>query len=297
MKSTTYLLILNMACGDLVISVSTCVSITKYMLFISHWPSGSFGAVLCKLSLYVAIVSFLGCIFSLVGITIDRFMAVSQPMKHKPWSKWTKITIPVIWVTSFLLPLNILLEVKDTVYSRETKCTDVTITFITVIITAFCFLFPFTVMATLYPMISYRLWRRKVPGEFNARQQQMANRTARRVTAMMITVMVVFFVCWAPHFAFSWLHPFAVHLAVKLPLWLIPFTIWLKVFNCAMNPVIYAIFNESFRKGFRDILCCGELRERSVRDLELQQCTMASNQTKREPTQSVQLLSFHPNVS
>ena len=113
MKSTTYLLILNMACGDLVISTCTGVMLIRYLLFTSVWPLGRFGILLCKTSLYIALVSFLACFFSLVGITVDRFMAVSRPLKHKPCSKWTKIAIPVIWATSFLLPVGTLLEIDE----------------------------------------------------------------------------------------------------------------------------------------------------------------------------------------
>ena len=54
------------------------------------------------------------------------------------------------------------------------------------IILASCFLLPFTLMTVLYPMISYCLWKSKVPGKFNARQQQIANYTARKVTLLII---------------------------------------------------------------------------------------------------------------
>ena len=65
---------------------------------------------------------------------------------------------------------------------------------------------------------------------------------------------------------------------MKAPIWLILFTILLKIFNGAANPIVYALFNESFRKGFRDILGCD-----NTRDLGLQQC--ANTPTKREPAQ------------
>ena len=141
---------------------------------------------------------FLACIFSLLGITIDHYMAVSRPLKHKPWSKWTKITIPVIWATSFLLPVSTLLQ-KDEIHNQSGNTTcGVTMFHANFMILASCFVFPFTLLSVLYPLISYRLWKRKVPGEFNARQQQIVNRTARRVTFMMITVMAIFFICCAP---------------------------------------------------------------------------------------------------
>ena len=155
-------------------------------LFRSVWPFGSFGIVLCKTSLYIALVSFLACIFSLVGITIDRFMAVSRPLKLKPWSKWTKMAISVIWVTSFLLPVGKLLEIDEIPNQSGNTTCSATISHANFMILASCFLLPFTLMTVLYPMISHRLWKRKVPEEFNAQQQQIAYHTARRVTLLII---------------------------------------------------------------------------------------------------------------
>lgn len=72
----------------------------------------------------------------------------------------------------------------------------------------------------------------------------------------MITVLLSFFVCWTPQFVFVWMHALAVDLAASLPYWLILFVLWLQVLNCAMNPLLYAIFNESFKKGFKKVICC-----------------------------------------
>ena len=76
---------------------------------------------------------------------------------------------------------------------------------------------------------------------------------------------------------------------MKAPIWLILFTILLKIFNGAANPIVYALFNESFRKGLRDILGCD-----NTRDLGLQQCT--NTPTKRELAQDVQLLNFNSRI-
>ena len=76
---------------------------------------------------------------------------------------------------------------------------------------------------------------------------------------------------------------------MKAPIWLILFTILLKIFNGAANPIVYALFNESFRKGFKDILGCD-----NTRDLGLQK--YANTPTKREPAQDVQLLNFNSRI-
>ena len=154
-----------------------------------------------------------------------------------------------------------------------------------------CFLLPFTVMSTLYPIIAYHLWTRQVPGEFNAQQQQRATVMARKVTKMMIGVVVSFFICWSPQFVFVWMRPFAADLADSLPHWLIPFILWLEVLNCAMNPVLYAIFNESFRKGFKKVIHCGISRDRN---LQIQHC--ANNQVVQTPPQNIALVTFHANL-
>lgn len=292
MKSTTYLLILNMACGDLVTTILTCPSLIKYLFFGLAWLSGTFASVLCKLNLYASLVSILGCIFSLVGITVDRYLAVSRPLKHKPWSKWTKIIVPTIWVTAVLIPLNSWNEI-GTVHrnSGSTYCIDGQLSISMMITLGICFLLPFTVMSTLYPIIAYHLWTRQVPGEFNAQQQQRATVMARKVTKMMIGVVVSFFICWSPQFVFVWMHPFAADLADSLPHWLIPFILWLEVLNCAMNPVLYVIFNESFRKGFKKVIHCGISRDHN---LQIQHC--ANNQVVQTPPQNIALVTFHANL-
>ena len=293
MKSTTYLLIVNMACGDLITTIFSCFSLVNFLFEAWDWLPGTPGNVLCKMSLYFAFVSFLGCVLSLVGITIDRYLAVSRPLKHKPWTNWTKLVIPVIWVTSLFLPLPLLLKAKTiTLDSGSTYCLEGKESFAIVIILAICFLLPLAVMAIFHPIISYHLWKRQVPGQFNARQQQMANLMARKITKMLISVITVFFVCWAPSFV---LICTPANLAASLPLWLIPFCTWLQVLNSAMTPVLYTIFNETFSKGFRQYLCCGKVWERNIGALEIPNAP--ENQNKPTPAQSIQLLSFNPNLA
>ena len=294
LKSTTYLLILNMACGDLVTTVITCPSLIKYLFFGLVWFPGKFGSVLCKLNLYLVLVCLLGCIFSLVGITVDRFLAVSRPLKHKPWSKWTKVVIPAIWITAIILPLPGWKEtgiVHELSLADTALCLDGRAPLTMMVILGVCFLLPFTIMLVLYPIISYRLWTRQVPGELNVRQQQMANLLARKVTKMMVAVALCFFLCWSPQLFFIVLHPVAADLAAKMPYWLIPFVLWLEGLNGAMNPVLYAIFNESFRKGFKDIIFRSISRNHNV---DIARC--ANNQCNRNPAQDIALVRFHNNL-
>ena len=215
LKSTTFLLILNMACGDLVTTSVTCPPLIKFLFVGLAWIPGTFGGLLCKLNLYLVSVTFLGCIFSLVGIQIDRFLAVIRPLRHLPWTKWTKVIIPAIWLAAILLPINMWHEIGGKCYSTSglniSVCYEEQVPLSMGITLGICFLLPFTVMLILYPIIIYHLWTRQVPGEPSALQQQRANRTAWKITKMMIAVVLSFFFCWAPQFIFVWIHPLTLY--------------------------------------------------------------------------------------
>ena len=95
-----------MACGDLVTTTVTSPPLIKFLFVGLAWIPRTFGGLLCKLNLYLVLVALLGCIFSLTGIQIDRFLAVIRPLTHSPWRKWTKVIIPAIWLAAILLPIR-----------------------------------------------------------------------------------------------------------------------------------------------------------------------------------------------
>ena len=291
LKSTTFLLILNMACGDLVTTTVTCPPLIKFLFVGLAWIPGAFGGLLCKLNLYLVLVAFLGCIFSLTGIQIDRFLAVIRPLTHSPWTKWTKVIIPGIWLAAILLPIQHMSH-KTGVNSYSSSgmnisvCDEKQVPLSIEITLSICFLLPFTVMLILYPIIIYHLWTRQVPGEPSALQQQRANRMARKITKMMVAVVLSFFFCWAPQFIFVWIHPLVGQAAATLPIWLLPFILWLQALNSAMNPVLYAIFNESFRLGFKKVIFRSILRRR---DEEVMQ-------SARNQIQNIALVRFQNNT-
>ena len=105
----------------------------------------------------------------------------------------------------------------------------------------------------------------------------------RKITKMTVAVLLSFFVCWAPQFIFVWMYPLARERAATLP-WLFPFILWLQVLNSAMNPVLYAIFNESFRLGFKKVIFGSILRKRNGQVMQ-----SARNQN---PIQNIALVRF-----
>uniref|UniRef100_A0A8C7Q2Z2 Alpha-2B adrenergic receptor n=1 Tax=Oncorhynchus mykiss TaxID=8022 RepID=A0A8C7Q2Z2_ONCMY len=86
-----------------------------------------------------------------------------------------------------------------------------------------------------------------------ARRKAMVNRE-KRFTFVLAVVIGVFVVCWFPFF-FSYSLQAICPETCALPDPLFKFFFWIGYCNSCLNPVIYTIFNQDFRKAFKKILC------------------------------------------
>ncbi|XP_026885623.2 alpha-2 adrenergic receptor-like [Electrophorus electricus] len=76
----------------------------------------------------------------------------------------------------------------------------------------------------------------------------------KRFTFVLAVVMGVFVVCWFPFF-FSYSLYGLCRQACQIPDVLFKFFFWIGYCNSSLNPAIYTIFNQDFRRAFHKILC------------------------------------------
>lgn len=93
----------------------------------------------------------------------------------------------------------------------------------------------------------------KVQGTPISRRKAMLNRE-KRFTFVLAVVMGVFVICWFPFF-FSYSLQAVCPETCSIPNPLFKFFFWIGYCNSCLNPVIYTIFNNDFRKAFKRILC------------------------------------------
>ena len=254
MKTTTNYLILNQACADIVFTFAELTNLIVHANSLgSQWFGGHLGLVTCKLFLEILVIPPVFSSWILVVIAVERFCAVTRPLISSPVSQHLKKTIVLLWVWAFVSSTNVLVK-GEVVKRRHYYYCDFSSVWVNsqLILGAVNIALPLFIVAVLYTIVCHKLWSREVPGEGPNQNQGQAEaiNTARKVTRMMITIVVLYVLCWFPLDVL-----FALNLGgfVEITPNLFTFLIWLTISYSGINPYIYFTFSQKFRDQFRHI--------------------------------------------
>ncbi|KAK3089852.1 hypothetical protein FSP39_007073 [Pinctada imbricata] len=137
-------------------------------------------------------------------------------------------------------------------------------------ISIFLFILPISAMVGAYCGIIKTLWKTKKPGERISKDNRVQNKMKRKVIIMLITIVAVFAICWCPLQISILFSEYKPELEMMGD-WYnkLTFSANLLAFsNSALNPLIYAGFNENFRKG-NNIFRRGKRNDKSSKDFGL----------------------------
>lgn len=269
MRSTTNYWLLNLAVGDMLMTL-VCVPFSFVSTFLlQYWP---FGAWLCPVVNYSQAVSVMVSAYTLVAISADRYVAILRPLRPRLSTGQLCGVLGVVWAGAALTALPVLLRSELDQPSEEYRSCDRAVCaerwdeprfkyFYSMLLMALQYLVPLLVLMFTYTRIALVVWGKRTPGEaHNIRDQRMAV-AKRKMIKMMVTVVLVFTICWLPlnTLLVTWDNDQSVGT------WsLIPYVYlachWLAMSHCCANPLIYCWMNSRFRQGFRQALgrlCCG----------------------------------------
>ena len=262
LQTNIYFLIVNMSISDLLYTV---VAIQPFIAGILGHPfpfRGNWGTFICKFVNAMAFGMIASSVLTLAAISYDRFFAIVFPLKNLKNQTYLKWTIVSIWFCSAVVMAPMLYAMRlhedaNTSYCYEDWSpyfdTDTASKTYTVALFIVIYLIPFETMLILYSLISHFLWFRKIPGICDeiTRQRIMSGR--RKVVRMLITIVLCFIICWLP----LQISTFSVYFSdTEFPAEFFFASEFLIRANGAINPMIYVVFNESFRRGFKRVLCC-----------------------------------------
>lgn len=268
MRNSTNILIANMAIGDLLLTIDIPYVIKWFFAFNAWFGNNFFADFLCKFFHSAQMGSITCSVLTLVAISFDRCFAITYPLRKVLDGKVLKATITGIWLVTvgFCIPMIIVTQARAS--HGHYICDEFWVDFplmnhrYFIVVFSICtYIVPLVLIAVVYGITGIRLWKRKLPGNENLLAKEKVHATSKKATIMLITVVLVFAVCWLPLQVREVLKfyeaPFKVPIKVDLVL---P---WIGFSNIAINPILYVVFSENYRSEFLRILCCKQIQKHS----------------------------------
>ena len=275
MRIPMNLFLVNLAVADITVAVFVAIQYIFTLMF--TLPRGKVGDIFCQLVMFMWVGASVSA-FSLACIALERYLAVKFP-----YNKYKRITtnkvkcmILVIWV------LAVICNMPQFLYARYDPVIEFSVIhwpsdnlpkFYGVASATMYGVLPITIVVYLYSKLLYKLWFRPITSSTLAQQSNLmyCKKTARLV----VTVSVVYFVCWTPTVVIYALPFFTSQLQLHSSVHMA--SIVLVTLNSAINPVLYSLQSDRFRKHMLALLpfCCWSRRRSRVVPANLDTSTNA----------------------
>nr|KAG5713700.1 hypothetical protein BaRGS_024327 [Batillaria attramentaria] len=216
---------------------------------------------------YLIFVTAYLSVYTLVLMSLDRYLAVVHAIRsmsiRNERNTWMAVT--VTWTVFFVVNVPLLLQYDVLHYTHfgQNRSTCINIEHAVsdpnagkvfqVCFLAFGYVIPLGVVCVMYGLMLKRLLYGVVPG---GNQSQESIRAKKRVTRMVIVVVIIFAVCWLPIQVILVLQKFDLYpttpplIAVQIASNVFAYT------NSCVNPFLYAFLSDNFRRSFQKFLCC-----------------------------------------
>ena len=262
------MLIANMAMSDLLFPIFL-FPLRLAEFHVGSWIiGGALGQALCKLHIFLANVSGVVSIQSLVLIAVDRFRAVVVPLRSRLITrKLCPFFIIATWITAMAVLSPFLVANKVVKYRERLMCVSLwmeifggTFENYALAVVVVFFYIPFVLVVVLYSIILMKLKMQAHPGEQSVSGEEQRTRRNRNVLKMAIAIVVVFFICLIPYFSNFVIARFSapdssIWFSCSFILYVIV-TRSISYTNCAINPIICLIFSNNYRQALKRLVYC-----------------------------------------
>nr|CAB3517167.1 unnamed protein product [Spodoptera littoralis] len=253
MKTVTNYFIVNLAVGDILMTLF-CVPFSFVpMLILRYWP---FGFVMCKVVNYTQAVSVLVSAYTLLAISIDRYMAIMRPLRPRLGKAAAKMVVAAVWLGALTTaaPIAVVTQLQRPTPWHELCQADICFEQwehagqsgqYTCALLILQFALPLAALVCTYARIAHAVWGGRPPGEAQDARDSRLQHSKRKVL-WTVHEEDERWATW-PGMPYMW---FACH--------------WLAMSHCCYNPIIYCYMNNRYRRGFKQIhITCYTLKEYS----------------------------------
>lgn len=258
MRTSMNYLLVNLAISDMMLLVFFSPTFIFSKAFVH--PTGQAGDYLC-LFITGETLAWMGGYASsifLLAIAVERYYAVANPQSYGSSfiKRHLKLLVTMCWL--FALAWNVsgfatkyydeklgMCSLKwpaEYSFKVYTALSFITVGFV-----------PCFTMLILYSRVVYSLWFKKQSLRTN--HNEVRDRIRRKkATKMVLSVSVMYTLCWIPELTIFNLAAFAPHLLQGNLAY--PASVAMVSVNSAFNPVLYSLLNNQFRHHLKRLLCC-----------------------------------------
>ncbi|KAL3888009.1 hypothetical protein ACJMK2_000393 [Sinanodonta woodiana] len=260
-RGITKYLIANLAITD-ILYIAFGVSFKAIYPVLHFWP---FGYIWCRIHMYLEYVSYFAKIYTLVLMSLDRYIALVHPIRAIILRTKQNGYIALIasWILVILGNIPFIFIAKEEVTGEQTKVCYIHFEDPSRFATCyfmFSYLLPLIVLIFLNGHIFRVFLTGKTPtGYTNGDLIQLE--VNKSVTKMVVLVVALYAVCWMP-LQVIMLYSLVskeVHFTVTFAS-IIYAAQCLAYMNSCINPILYTFYIHTFRNGIQNIICCRKTR-------------------------------------
>ena len=286
MHTTLNYLLVNLAVADMISAL--CIGIGYVMTPFITYPEGEVGRYL-YMFLIKGELAWIGAaesVLCLVYIAVERYFAIVRPLRQR--RRFTRRRLKVFVVLGWTFASFMMVPT-----SLEARYYHITVKVHSLAWMILAGVVPISIMVFLYSRLVHHLWFK--PVQNLEASQRAAQRYRKQVTITLITVSVIYAVCWIPILAGyleeSW--------SEEIP-WFHKTGRVLLTFSSSVNPVLYSMRMKQFQKYLRDMLLCKKWQRRGGQsaqvcvDPKIRQPINGSEEFVLSPAAASFRLSFSP---
>jgi hypothetical protein len=308
--TVTNLFIANLAVTDFFIGLFCIpiVLISDYLL--SDWP---FGIFMCKFTSFAQSLFVCCTVYTLIAMSVDRYIAIIYPLQPKLTRKQCHILIGILWTFSVLFSSPIFYEMhilhicfhRDSIEHSETRCQTNGLlpsiqTIYNIMTLSVIYLIPLCVLSIVYLSLGWHLNQSRAPGEAHSERDAKIKKSKQKVIKMCFIVVIMFGVCWFPmQIYINIFRPYLDQIFDQkyVPHFYFAFHL-MAMSNSCVNPFIYGVMSSKFRAGYLHywhcfINCCDSVNDH-VRQKQNRNETSVLATSFRQNQRSRELSTTHP---